>query len=332
MSKKSSFSFIFLFHGNTRIDTSRTKSIIPSKRVADRDSFIWQEPIVKIVSTAVQWAIKTGDPLWHMLLTWPSGHGKTTLARLVADDMHVRVHHITAYALQKPADIVSLLNSLQANDILFIDEIHRCKPVVEEVLYVAMEDYAIDMLLPDGKPLRINLHPFTLIGATTKPEMLSTPLKNRFVYKLHFSEYTSREKQLLLHNWITRYWITLWTPSLLQKIEQYCSPVPREIGNLCKQLFDWLHVHATSWTLLLDESDRQLFLLDLQLLKGWLTPLHSAYLQLLKEQNWRPMWVKSIALSLGVHEKTVEEELEPILIKLGKIEKTTKGRIIVVVQ
>lgn len=312
-----------------RIDTTRTKSAA-SKRVADRDSFIWQKPIVKIVSTAVQWGIKTWEPLWHMLLTWPSGHGKTTLARLVADDMGVRVHHITAYALQKPADIVSLLNSLQVNDILFIDEIHRCKPVVEEVLYVAMEDYAIDMLLPDWKPLRITLHPFTLIWATTKPEMLSIPLKNRFVYKLHFTEYTTHEKQLLLKNWLARYWITLWNNSLLHSIEQYCSPVPREIWNLCKQLFDWLHVHEQSWTLYLDDSSRQLFLLDLQLIKWWLTPLHSAYLSLLSEQNWKPIWVKSIALSLGVHEKTVEEELEPILIKLGKIEKTIKGRILVV--
>lgn len=313
-----------------RIDTTRTKSATWSKRVADRNSFIWQKSIVKIVSTAVQWGIKTGEPLWHMLLTWPSGHWKTTLARLVADDMGVRVHHITAYALQKPADIVSLLNSLQKNDILFIDEIHRCKPVVEEVLYVAMEDYAIDMLLPDWKPLRITLYPFTLIGATTKPEMLSIPLKNRFVYKLHFSEYTTQEKQLLLKNWLTRYWITLSNNSLLTSIEQYCSPVPREIGNLCKQLFDWLHVHNTTWTLVLDESNRQLFLRDLQLLKWWLTPLHSAYLAILHEQNGKPIGVKSIALSLGVHEKTVEEELEPILIKLGKIEKTTKGRILVV--
>lgn len=313
-----------------RIDTTRTKSAPLSKRVADRDSFVWQKPIIKIVSTAVQWGIKTWEPLWHMLLTWPSGHGKTTLARLVADDMNVRVHHITAYALQKPADIVSFLNSLQPNDILFIDEIHRCKPVIEEVLYVAMEDYAIDMLLPDGKPLRITLHPFTLIGATTKPEMLSIPLKNRFVYKLHFAEYTSLEKKLLLKNWLQRYWITLWNESLLNTIEQYCSPVPREIGNLCKQLFDRLHVHTQHNTLHIDESNRQLFLLDLQLLKWWLTPLHSAYLSLLNKQNWKPLWVKSIALSLGVHEKTVEEELEPVLIKLGKIEKTTKGRIIVV--
>jgi holliday junction DNA helicase RuvB len=157
--------------------------------------------------------------------------------------MGVRVHHITAYALQKPSDIISLLNSLQHNDILFIDEIHRCKPIVEEVLYVAMEDFAVDMLLPDGKPLRLTLAPFTLIGATTKPEALSVPLKNRFVYKMHFTEYTSQEKQALLADCLERCGITVSSPLLLTRILPYTSSVPREIGNLCKQLADRLCVY-----------------------------------------------------------------------------------------
>ncbi len=178
-----------------------------------------------------------------MLLTWPSGHGKTTLARLIADDMGVRVHHITAYALTKPADIISLLNSLQPYDILFIDELHRCKPIIEEVLYVAMEDFAIDMILPDGKPLRINLHPFTLIGATTKPEWLTAPLKNRFVYKLHFMEYTAPEKERLLKNQLARMGIRIEPSVLIATMCTYSTSVPREIGNLSKQLLDWLVAH-----------------------------------------------------------------------------------------
>jgi Holliday junction DNA helicase RuvB len=157
--------------------------------------------------------------------------------------MGVRVHHITAYALTKPADIISLLNSLQPHDIVFIDELHRCKPVIEEVLYVAMEDFAIDMILPDGKPLRINLSPFTLIGATTKPENLSAPLKNRFVYKLHFMEYDAPEKARLLSNQLTRLGIRIEPATLIDTMCNYSTAVPREIGNLSKQLLDRLVAH-----------------------------------------------------------------------------------------
>lgn len=165
------------------------------------------------------------------------------MARLIGEDMGVRVHHVTAYALTKPADIISLLNSLQPHDILFIDELHRCKPIIEEVLYVAMEDFAIDMILPDGKPLRINLHPFTLVGATTKPEGLAAPLKNRFVYKLHFTAYTAHEKARLLKNQLTRLGIAIQPAELIETMCSYSTSVPREIGNLSKQLLDRLVAH-----------------------------------------------------------------------------------------
>ena len=146
-----------------RIDTTTTDTHTSLQRPTRRDDFVGQTHTLKIVQTAIKSTKTSGDPLGHILLTGPSGHGKTTLARLIAQDLDVRVHQITAYALNKPAEIISLLNSLGKNDILFIDELHRLKPIVEEVLYIAMEDFAIDMLMPDGKPLRIDLSPFTLI-------------------------------------------------------------------------------------------------------------------------------------------------------------------------
>lgn len=311
-----------------RMTTTRTTSATNSQRVIDRWSFIGQKHLIKIVKTALAWAKRWQSALWHMLLTWPSGHGKTTLARLIADDRWVHVHHITAYALNKPADIISLLNSLHPHDIVFIDELHRCKPIIEEVLYVAMEDFAIDMILPDGKPLRINLNPFTLIGATTKPEWLSAPLKNRFVYKLHFMEYTAPEKELLLQNQLARLGITIQPPELIQSMCLYSTSVPREIGNLSKQLLDWLMAHFWCDDLHITPQRRNIFRQDLQLQQWWLTPLHQAYLNLLEESGDRPMGIKTISTTLWVHEKTLEEEIEPLLLKLKKIEKTTKGRII----
>lgn len=242
--------------------------------------------------------------------------------------MGVRVHHITAYALAKPADIISLLNSLQPHDILFIDELHRCKPIIEEVLYVAMEDFAIDMLLPDGKPLRIDLHPFTLIWATTKPEGLTAPLKNRFVYKLHFMEYTDTEKGIVLKNQLQRLGITLDPPQLIAEMSPYTTAVPREIGNLSKQLLDWLMAHFWPTDLRLTAQRREIFWQDLQLQQGWLTPLHQAYLTFLANAHGRAIGIKTIATSLWVHEKTLEEEIEPLLLKLNKIDKTAKWRVL----
>ena len=161
--------------------------------------FIGQEHIKSIIQTAMQSAQKSQHCLGHILLSWPSGYGKTTLAHITTHMMWVNFMHITAYAITKPADIISLLQKLQSNDILFIDEIHRIKSNLEEILYIAMEDFRIDIIMPDGTNLDIPVNPFTLIGATTKPEQLSTPLKNRFVYSFHLSDYNLEEKQAILH-------------------------------------------------------------------------------------------------------------------------------------
>lgn len=201
----------------------------------------------------------------HLLFTGASGHGKTTLARIIADDMQVRVHHITAYALNKPAEIISLLSSMQTGDILFIDELHRLKPVVEEVLYIAMEDFAIDMLMPDGKPLRLALSPFTLIGATTKIEALTPPLKNRFVYKLHFTDYDAEEKEKILNICLQRFGIILTKSYLASEICTYLTSTPREISNTAKQLHDWLTAHFGIDDLVVTPQRRSQFRKDLQL-------------------------------------------------------------------
>lgn len=153
-------------------------------------------------------ARKREEHIGHLLFSGPSGYGKTSLAHLIAHEMNVNMKVITGYAISKPSDLVSLLNSLETNDILFIDEIHRLKPTLEEILYVAMEDRCIDMVLPEGGNLRIPLNPFTLIGATTKMESLSTPLKNRFVYKFHFMDYTAEEIKTIITRYLKLYQIT----------------------------------------------------------------------------------------------------------------------------
>lgn len=132
---------------------------------------------------------------------------------------------------------------LQPGDVLFIDEIHRMKPLLEEMLYIAMEDYAVDMIMPDGDHLRLPLPPFTLIGATTKPEALAAPLKNRFVYNFHLHEYSSAEQHQLLQRYLTINSIKV-PQLLLSQLADHVTCVPREIANFCIILRDYLLVHT----------------------------------------------------------------------------------------
>ena len=200
---------------------------------------------------------------------------------------------------------------------LFIDEIHRLKPTVEEVLYIAMEDFVIDMVMPEGGNVRIPINPFSLIGATTKPEMLSQPMKNRFVYSFHFMEYTSEEKQLIIQRYLTYYEIS-FENSLLQEISKKVDSVPREIHNLCVKIRDFCVNHGHGKLTAEVWSD---FLIHAQIHEGGMTPLHQQYLDVLLHYG-RPLGAKAIAAQLGVSEKSLEEDIEPLLLKLGKIEKT----------
>lgn len=239
------------------------------------------------------------------------------MAHIVSKQVGVNIKAVTGYAISKPSEIISILNTLESGDVLFIDEIHRLKPAIEEVLYIAMEDFVIDMVMPEGGNVRIPIQPFALIGATTKPESLSQPIKNRFVYTFHFMEYTHQEKQQIVARYLTQYGIS-YTDDMLQEVAQKVDAVPREIHNLCVQIRDF--VVSTQKEMKLTASVRTDFVRHTQIDDGGLTVLHKKYLEVL-EQYGRPMGVRPIALQLGVSEKTVEDDIEPLLLKLGKIEK-----------
>ena len=257
-----------------------------------------------------------------MLFAGPSGFGKTTLAHIVATEMGKNIKAITGYAISKPAEIISILNSLEEGDILFIDEIHRLRPNVEEVLYVAMEDYVIDIIMPDGENMRIPIVPFTLIGATTKSESLSQPLKNRFVYQFHFMDYSISEKQHIIQTYLDKHAVPLADSLLLDIIHQKVDGVPREIHNMCIKLRDYIVSHNIETV---DQQTWEKFLLHASIDDGGMSILHKKYLDILSQYD-RPIGVRTIAMQLGMHEKAIEEDIEPLLLKLGKIEKTAGGR------
>lgn len=288
------------------------------------DTFIGQKHIVRIVQTAIHSSQKNEHQLWHILLAWPSWYWKTTLAQIIAHNYWKKFHMITAYAINKPAELISIMTTMNKWDILFIDEIHRLKPIIEEMLYIAMEDFAIDMIMGDWSSIRVPIQPFTLIWATTKSESLSEPLKNRFIYNFHYIDYTEQEKIQTIEHYLNFYQIQ-YDSNIPYLISKKVDTVPRRIHNLIVTIRDYLiHYHqdlilnTQNWTWCEDR---------LHISDGWLTTLHQKYIEILKESNW-PIWLKTISLQMGMSEESIENEIESLLLKSSIIEKTSRGRIL----
>jgi len=316
---------IFLFVKKTmeikKISLETATSWTISHRPQSFSEFIWQTPIKSVLQTAIESAKLREAPLGHILFSGSSGFGKTTLATIISQQMNTNIKVVTGYALTKPSELVSLLNSLESWDILFIDEIHRIKPTLEEVLYIAMEDFVIDMLMPEWWSIRLPINPFTLVWATTKPESLSQPMKNRFIYHFHFMDYDLEEKKTILDRYLQHYQVN-YEPHLLEKFVQKVASVPREIHNLVIKIRDYLISRQLP---ILSSKDREEFLKHSQIDDWGMMPIHKKYLDILADFD-RPVGVKTLAVQLWVSEKNLEEDIEPLLLKLGRIEKTTKGR------
>jgi len=335
-----------------KINTDKLLNIHSSARPDTFDEFIGQNHIKEIIKTAIESGKKRKGHIGHMLFSGPSGFGKTTIAHIISKQGNVSIKAVTGYAITKPSEIISILNTLETGDVLFIDEIHRLKPNIEEVLYIAMEDFVIDMVMPEGGNVRIPINPFTLIGATTKSESLSQPIKNRFVYQFHFMEYTPTEKEAIIKKYLNKYEISA-TNDLIKKMSEKVAAVPREIHNFCIKIRDYVITHwVSSFDLssngdkggvptgtedlennensknMLTEQLREYFLTHSKIEEGGMTPLHAKYLEILEKAD-RPIGVKAIAVQLGINEKAVEEDVEPLLLKLGKIEKSAAGRILI---
>lgn len=289
------------------------------------DAFVGQKNIVKIVKTAIKSAKNSDHTLGHLLFSGNSWYGKTTLATIIANEMSVQIKAISWYAITKPAELISILNNLQQGDILFIDEIHRLKPNIEEVLYIAMEDWVIDFVMPEWWDMRLPINHFTLVGATTKLESLSAPLKNRFVYKFHFEDYTHNEILEIIATYLDVY-KTKASKELIEKISTKVESTPREINNICVKIRDYLIAHDIP-NMEMTIKQWPAFEERLNIDAGGLTPLHKKYLAILADTDL-PVWVKTLAAKLGMSEKAIEWDIEPLLLKLGKIEKTTKGRVL----
>ena len=288
--------------------------------------FRGQTQVVKNLSIFVQAAKQRGESLDHVLLYGPPGLGKTTLSNIIANELGVGFKVTSGPVLDKPGDLAGLLTSLERNDVLFIDEIHRLSPVVEEYLYSAMEDFRIDIMIdkgPSARSVQIDLEPFTLVGATTRSGLLTSPLRARFGINCHFEYYD----ESVLRNIIKRSASILSVPiadDAATEIALRSRGTPRIANALLRRVRDFAQVQGSGK---IDVEIARIALEALNIDTYGLDEIDNKILLTIIDQfNGGPVGLGTIATALGEDSGTIEEVYEPFLIKEGFIKRTPRGR------
>ncbi|NUN62700.1 MAG: Holliday junction branch migration DNA helicase RuvB [Burkholderiaceae bacterium] len=272
-------------------------------------------------------AKKRGEALDHVLLFGPPGLGKTTLSHIIAAELGVNLRQTSGPVLEKPKDLAALLTNLERNDVLFIDEIHRLSPVVEEILYPALEDYQIDIMIGEGpaaRSIKLDLQPFTLVGATTRAGMLTNPLRDRFGIVARLEFYTPEE----LARIVTRSAGLLGTPMDEAggfELARRSRGTPRIANRLLRRVRDYAEVKG-SGRITLDIANRALAMLDVDP-QGFDVMDRKLLEALIHRFDGGPVGLDNIAASIGEEAGTIEDVIEPYLIQQGYLQRTPRGRI-----
>jgi holliday junction DNA helicase RuvB len=292
------------------------------------DEYIGQDEIKKNLGISMQAAKKRKESLEHVLLHGPAGLGKTTLANIIAHEMGVNIKVTSGPALEKQGDLASIITNLKENDVLFIDEIHRLKPAIEEVLYTAMEDFGLDIIIgkgPSARSMRLALPKFTLIGATTKMSMLSSPLRDRFGHVLKLEFYGNNHIQQIIQRSsnILNCEILDEAALMLAKSSRQTPRIANRLLRRARDYADFKNVKTVDEKVVtecldalnvdhlgLDRTDREI--LD----------------TIIEKFSGGPVGLNTIAASIAEEESTLEDIYEPYLIQLGFIDRTPRGRIV----
>ncbi|HIU38591.1 MAG TPA: Holliday junction branch migration DNA helicase RuvB [Candidatus Limisoma intestinavium] len=290
------------------------------------DDFNGQEKIIDNLRVFVQAAKMRGEALDHTLLYGPPGLGKTTLSNIVANELGVGFKVTSGPVLDKPGDLAGILTSLEENDVLFIDEIHRLNPVVEEYLYSAMEDYRIDIMIdkgPGARSVQLNLAPFTLIGATTRSGLLTPPLRARFGINCHLEYYDHAVLRRIVQR-SARLLNVECTTEAAGEIAMRSRGTPRVANALLRRVRDFAQVKGSGK---IDMEIAKFSLEALNIDRYGLDEIdNKLLLTIIDKFNGGPVGLSTIATALGEDAETVEEVYEPFLIKEGFIKRTPRGR------
>ncbi|HNV82161.1 MAG: Holliday junction branch migration DNA helicase RuvB [Tenuifilaceae bacterium] len=306
------------------------KEIEKKVRPSIFNDFQGQEKIVDNLKVFVKAAKLRGEALDHVLLQGPPGLGKTTLANIISNELEVNLKVTSGPVLDKPADLAGLLTNLESGDVLFIDEIHRLSPIVEEYLYSAMEDYKIDILIdkgPSARSIQITLNPFTLIGATTRSGLLTSPLRARFGIKTHLEYYDSNVIEKIVKRSATILNIEI-SQDAAKEIALRSRGTPRIANALLRRVRDFAQVKGDGT---IDMAITTTALDALSIDKRGLDEMDNRILlTIINKFNGGPVGLNTIATAVGEDSGTIEEVYEPFLIKEGFINRTPRGREITV--
>ncbi len=311
--------------GTVNADEEAVERAIRPRRLAE---YVGQAPVKTQLDIFISAARARAEALDHVLIFGPPGLGKTTLAHIIATELGVNLRQTSGPVLERPGDLAALLTNLQARDVLFVDEIHRLAPVVEEVLYPAMEDYQLDIMIGEGpaaRSIKLNLPPFTLVGATTRAGLLTSPLRDRFgiVQRLEF--YGVEDLERIVQRSAAILGVSIEEDGAL-RIAQRSRGTPRIANRLLRRVRDYAQVRADG-RINAAVADAALNMLEVDVL-GFDTLDRKLLSAIIERFDGGPVGIDSLAAALGEERDTLEDVTEPFLIQQGFLVRTARGRMV----